>query len=212
MNEDRLDRLQQIAGPVSRETFDDLETLVELLLRWNERINLISPSTTAEIWERHLLDSAQVHQYGVGANTWTDLGSGGGFPGLVIATLLKGSGVGSIDLVESNQKKAAFLSAAVARLRLPARIYPNRIERHVTGFPPPDIVTARALAPLPRLLELTSRWLIAGSKALFHKGREYRTEVEESRQHWFFELVEHPSKLEAGAAILEIRELRPRTD
>jgi 16S rRNA (guanine527-N7)-methyltransferase len=213
LSDKRFAELCAVAGPVSRETYADLERLAELLRRWSERINLVSPSTIGALWERHIVDSAQLFPYGGVAENWADLGSGGGFPGLVLAVLLKHStGSRHIELVESNGKKAAFLLSAASALSLPAKVRVERIERHVKAFAPPEIVTARALASLPKLLELTSPWLSKGAKALFHKGREYRSEVEESRQHWIFDLLEHPSKVEADAAILEITNLRQRPD
>jgi 16S rRNA (guanine527-N7)-methyltransferase len=100
----------------------------------------------------------------------------------------------------------------VSELALPAKVVTQRIESYVGHGPRPAIVTARALASLPKLLEMTSPWLANGTKALFHKGREYRSEVEESRQHWIFDLLEHASKVDADAAILEITNLRQRPD
>lgn len=210
MKEQRWDSLQSIAGPVSRETFESLLELESLLLRWNQRINLVSPSTIPDLWERHILDSAQLFPLGAGALRWADLGSGGGFPGLVIAVLLKNVPLAHIELVESNRKKASFLVAAAAQLKLPARISAERIEARTARGDGPEIVTARALAALPQLLELASPWLRAGSTGLFHKGREYQNEITESRQHWEFDLVEHPSRVAASGVILEISELRAR--
>lgn len=203
-----IERLQRVAGPVSRETFERLTTFERVFQKWASRINLVSPSTLNDVWERHILDSAQIARLGGNAQRWLDIGSGGGFPGLVIATLLIDRPGGSIDLIESNRKKAGFLQSVTGELNLPARIHAKRIEDVQASIPTPDIVSARALAPLPLLLELSAPWLTAGATALFHKGRDYRQEVQESAHQWTFDLVEHPSMTDAEGVILEIRNLR----
>ncbi|MBL8582164.1 MAG: 16S rRNA (guanine(527)-N(7))-methyltransferase RsmG [Rhizobiaceae bacterium] len=210
MSDERFEQLCDVAGPVSRETFRDLNMLGALLEHWNQRINLVSPATLPDLWDRHIIDSAQLFPLARGAETWTDLGSGGGFPGLALACLIKGAGRGRIELVESNRKKTAFLITAVARLHLPARVAPERIEIHIEKGVRPEIVTARALANLTQLLDWCAPWLSAGTRALFHKGREYQGELAESRQHWEFDLVEHPSRVDGTGVILEISRLRPR--
>ena len=113
-----------------------------------------------------------------------------------------------VDLVESNRKKAAFLQTTLALLKAPARVHPRRTEDTYTLVRKPEIVTARALAPLPALLDLTSPWLSAGARGLFHKGRDYRSEVKESLQHWSFDLIEHRSIVDPDSVVLEIRDLQ----
>jgi len=204
----QFDELQSVAGPVSRETFEELRHFEAEFRRWSSRINLSAPSTLPSLWNRHILDSAQLIPLSKDATAWLDLGSGGGFPGAVIAILLKGKAGASITLVESNRKKAAFLSSVLGNLKAPANVLAIRIEEAWQRGLEPEIITARALAPLPELLALTSPWLGAGSRALFHKGRDYRAEVANSAAAWRFNLVEHRSAVEAESAILEISNLR----
>jgi len=200
--------LQEAAGPVSRETFERLVAFEQLLLKWNRSINLAAPSTLDDVWGRHILDSAQLARIAPQAKRWADLGSGGGFPGLVLAFLLLGRDVASIDLVESNRKKASFLQAVIGQFGLPARVVARRIDDSYALVSAPEIVTARALAALPALLDLSAPWLTKGSRALFHKGRDYRAEVEESTHRWAFDLVEHPSMTDPQGVILEMSNLR----
>ncbi|MER8905771.1 16S rRNA (guanine(527)-N(7))-methyltransferase RsmG [Mesorhizobium sp. M0772] len=200
--------LQEAAGPVSRETFDRLVTFEQLFLKWNRSINLAAPSTLDDVWGRHILDSAQLARIAPQAKRWADLGSGGGFPGLVMAFLLGERDGASIDLVESNRKKASFLQAVIGQFGLPARVVARRIDDSYALVSAPEIITARALAPLPALLDLSAPWLTKGSRALFHKGRDYRSEVEESTHRWAFDLVEHPSMTDAHGVILEVTDLR----
>jgi 16S rRNA (guanine527-N7)-methyltransferase len=205
-----LESLQRVAGPVSRETYQDLVQFTELFEHWAKHINLTSASTLSGLWHRHVLDCAQLIRLGMNDRHWVDLGSGGGFPGIVVAVLLKERAGASVDLIESNHKKAAFLRAAVTQLRLPARVHASRIEETVRALPRAEIVTARALAPLPRLLDLAEPLIGIRARALFHKGRDYRSEVKESTQHWDFDLLEHRSQIEDDSVILEISKLHRR--
>ncbi|MER9404940.1 16S rRNA (guanine(527)-N(7))-methyltransferase RsmG [Mesorhizobium caraganae] len=200
--------LQEAAGPVSRETFERLVAFQQLFLKWSRSINLAAPSTLDDVWGRHILDSAQLARIAPEAKRWADLGSGGGFPGLVLAFLLVERDGASIDLVESNRKKASFLQAVIGQFGLPARVVARRIDDSYALVSTPEIVTARALAALPALLDLSAPWLTKGSRALFHKGRDYRAEVEESTHRWAFDLVEHPSMTDAHGVILEVTDLR----
>ncbi|MBO6717148.1 MAG: 16S rRNA (guanine(527)-N(7))-methyltransferase RsmG [Rhizobiaceae bacterium] len=210
MNSDQKAQLERIAGPVSRETFDRLKGFEALFGKWAARINLAAPSTLPQLWDRHILDSAQILPLAPAAQRWLDLGSGGGFPGAVLAILLHERPGASIALVESNNKKAAFLRNALAQAGAPASVHPVRIEDFGSQKYSADVVTARALAPLSALLGLAGPWLTEGAKGLFHKGRDYRREVEESRDAWQFDLVEHPSAIDAASVILEISGLKKR--
>ena len=201
--------LQKAAGPVSRETFERLRAFEQMFLKWNRSINLAAPSTLDDVWRRHILDSAQLARIAPAAMRWVDLGSGGGFPGLVLGFLLVERPDASIDLVESNRKKASFLQSVIGQFNLPARVVAKRIDDSYALVSAPEIVTARALAALPDLLDLSAPWLAKGARALFHKGRDYRAEVEESTHRWTFDLVEHPSMTDAHGVILEISDLRP---
>lgn len=208
MKRDAYARLQDVAGPVSRETYEKLIAFEVVFRKWAQRINLVAPSTLDDAWERHILDSAQIVRLGGDASRWLDIGSGGGFPGLIIASMITGRPGAKIDLVESNRKKAGFLQAMVGELNLPAHVHAKRIEDVHKLIQAPEIMSARALAPLPLLLELSAPWLEAGTTALFHKGRDYRQEVEDSAHQWRFDLVEHASLTDAQGVILEIRNLR----
>lgn len=202
------DELCEIAGSVSRETFDSLVAFQEEFLRWSARINLAAPSTLNDIWSRHILDSAQLAGIKPDSLKWLDVGSGGGFPGAIMGILLKDRAGATIDLVESNNKKAAFLRSVLALQKAPARVHVSRIEDAEGLVSMPEIVTARALAPLPLLLRLTSPWLENGAVALFHKGRDYLVEISESHKEWHFDLIEHQSKIDPTSRILEISGLR----
>lgn len=210
MSDGRKVELERLSGPVSRETFDRLAAFQALFEKWAARINLIAPSTLPDLWSRHILDSAQLIRLAPGASAWLDLGSGGGFPGIVLGILLRERAGGSITLVESNQKKAAFLRNAAAQCGASATVHAGRIEELSRQAQPVDAVTARALAPLPALLGLARPWLEAGATGLFQKGRDYRRELEESRDGWQFDLVEHPSAIDAASVILEISGLKQR--
>ncbi len=210
MKPDRFEELRRIAGPVSRETFDGLVSFEAMFETWARRINLVSPSTLPEIWSRHILDSAQLAPLVPTALRWLDLGSGGGFPGIVLAFLLKEREGARIDLVDSNRKKTGFLQAAIGQFSLPGKVHAQRIGAEIKRLEQPEVVTARALAPLSELLELAFPWLSRGASGFFHKGRDYRKEVKESTALWKFDLVEHPSKIDADSVILEIGSLARR--
>ena len=211
MSDPRLTELERVAGPVSRETFERLTAFQLLFEKWSARINLAAPSTLPDLWRRHILDSAQLFPLARDAKTWLDLGSGGGFPGVVLAILLRERPGASLAMVESSQKKVAFLRNAVAQAGAPSVVHAMRIEDFAArDAGPVDVVTARALAPLPVLLGLARPWLEAGATAIFHKGRDYRREIEESRDAWQFDLVEHPSVIDAASVILEINDLKKR--
>ena len=204
------DELCRVAGPVSRETFGKLTQFEAEFRRWSVRINLAAPSTLGSLWQRHILDSAQLFSLERESTEWLDLGSGGGFPGAVIAILLSGTSGRRISLVESNRKKAAFLQTILGTLRAPATVFPLRIEDAAGKVPIPQVVTARALAPLPELIGLASPWLSAGARGLFHKGRDYRAELANCADAWQFDLVEHKSVIDDAGVILEISNVEPR--
>lgn len=206
---DLYQRLCAVAGPVSRETFDRLKQFELLFQKWNARINLVASSTLGDTWERHILDSAQLFQMAPLATRWVDMGSGGGYPGLILAFLLRDRPDSDVKLIESNRKKASFLQSITGQFDLPAQVIAKRVEDSYPLVPEPQIVTARALAPLPVLLDLAAPWLAATATALFHKGRDYQNEVAESTHRWSFDLIEHKSMIDPQGAILELRNLRP---
>jgi 16S rRNA (guanine527-N7)-methyltransferase len=171
--------------PVSRETLARLDRFVATLLAWQRRINLIAPATIAEVWTRHVADSLQLVALAPGARVWLDLGSGGGFPGLVIACALAGTPGTQIHLIESNGKKAAFLREAVRVTGTPAIVHQARIEQMGTRADERvDVVTARALAPLADLLVLSEPWLKKGAQALFLKGQDVGVELTAASKYW----------------------------
>ncbi len=204
-----FDSLKQIYPSVSRETADDLIGFETLFKKWSKAINLASPNTLETLWERHILDSVQVFRLAPQAKQWLDLGSGGGFPGIVLAVMLKQTG-GAIRLVESNGKKSAFLRNALAQFQAPGQVVNTRIESCYDLIQAPEIITARALASLDKLFELTEPWMTKGAKALFQKGRDYQREVDESLINWKFDLIRHESAIEADSVILEISNLQRR--
>lgn len=204
-----FDSLKQIYPSVSRETADDLIGFEALFKKWSKAINLASPNTLETLWERHILDSVQLFKLAPQAKQWLDLGSGGGFPGVVLAIMLKETG-GSIRLVESNSKKSAFLRNALAQFQTRAQVVNARIESCYQQVQVPEIITARALASLDKLFELTEPWMTRGAKALFQKGRDYQREIDESLLNWKFDFVRHGSAIEADSVILEISNLQRR--
>jgi 16S rRNA (guanine527-N7)-methyltransferase len=205
-----FDEFRFVSGSVSRETFDRLIAFEGLFRRWATRINLVAPSTLPDLWRRHILDSAQLVRIKPAALSWLDIGSGGGFPGAVVAMMLPERQGASIDLVESNRKKAAFLQTSLAQLEAPARVHARRIEEAYGLVRKPEIVTARALAPLAKLLGLAEPWLKEGASGLFHKGREYPNEIRESADVWKYDLVEHRSLVDPDGVILEVNNLARR--
>jgi 16S rRNA (guanine527-N7)-methyltransferase len=193
---------------VSRETRECLERFVALLRKWQAAENLISPNTLPQIWRRHVADSAQLVRLFPQSRRWLDLGSGGGFPGIVVAILLSDTAGSHVDLVESNGRKCAFLRQAIRETRAPASVHEGRIADLVRDWRAPiDVVTARALAPLDRLFEMTQPLVARGARAAFHKGRDFAREIDEASQSWDFDMVKHASLVEDGSVILEITRL-----
>jgi 16S rRNA (guanine527-N7)-methyltransferase len=208
-----VDRERALAlTPVSRETLARLDTLVALLLRWQQTSHLVAPSTLPHVWTRHIADSLQLIDLAPQARSWLDLGSGGGFPGLVIACALAATGGASVDLVESNARKAAFLREACRLTGAPANVHAERAEDVVDRFcDRVEIVTARALAPLKSLLQLCFPLLAKpGTIALFPKGRNVEEELGEARRNWNINLNVVPSRTDPAARILVIRGLARR--
>lgn len=205
MNQDKADFLDRFH--VSRETSERLETYAALLERWTKRINLISPRTLPDLWTRHFLDSAQLLSVAPkGAQSWADLGSGAGFPGAVVAILTRGAPGPKVTLVESDQRKAAFLRSVARETGVGFDIISKRIE----DIDPlrADIVSARALAPLDTLLGYAERHLAPGGRALFPKGQKAGHEVAEALEHWRIDCESHPSETDPEAVILSIGDIK----
>lgn len=196
---------------VSRETRERLDAFAALFMKWAKSINLVAPSTKEDVWARHIWDSAQIFKLAPKPGTWVDLGSGGGFPGVITAIMLAESGSGWVHLVESNQKKASFLRVALSSIGARGSVHPVRIEEASTLIPECDFVSARALADLDKLLGYASPWMVdRPSTAFFHKGRDYERELTNARSGWDFDLVKHQSSIQADSIVLEIGNLRRR--
>jgi 16S rRNA (guanine527-N7)-methyltransferase len=191
---------------VSRETLARLKTYADVLADWNARHNLVSKNSLAELWRRHFWDSAQLTSLvPADAQTLADLGSGAGFPGLVLAAMLPNV---AVTLFEATAKKCAFLQAAAERMGLAIAIENGRME----DLPPQafDVVTARACAPLPKLLEYAHSFMGPNSVCLFLKGQNVGPELTEAHKCWNMKLSQVPSQTNPSGAIVIVRELGPR--
>jgi 16S rRNA (guanine527-N7)-methyltransferase len=162
---------------VSQETMERLVTYRRLLAEWSGRMNLIGPKELDLFWSRHVLDSAQLLKFAPEAKRWADLGSGAGFPGLVLASFLAGVPGAAVHLVEATGKKAKFLEAVIEAAGLPAKVFNCRVEAFQAGEGPYEVVTARALAPLPRLIAYAKPILDRGAIGLFPKGANLDAEL-----------------------------------
>ena len=169
--------VRDLGGHVSRETIARLEAHRRLLEEWSGRMNLVGPRELELFWSRHALDSAQLIKFAPQAKSWVDLGSGAGFPGLVVAAFLADTPGASVHLVESTGKKASFLRAVAEEAGLPVTVFNERIEDFRAGQRPYDVVTARALAALPRLITYAKPILDRGAIGLFHKGADVDAEL-----------------------------------
>ncbi len=197
--------------PVSRETSARLDRFVALLLTWQKHTNLIARSTIPVIWTRHIADSLQLLDLAPQAKVWADLGSGAGFPGIVIACALADTRGATVHLVESIGKKATFLREAVQVTGAPAIVHTMRIEDFVDKAPESiDVVTARALAPLPKLLPLAYPLLKKGALGLFPKGQDVASELTEAAKYWKIQSDLLGSRTDERAQILVVRKLEPQ--
>jgi 16S rRNA (guanine527-N7)-methyltransferase len=207
--EDRAKAIELLR--ISRETVAKLDSFVEFLLPRAEQFNLIARSTIPTVWTRHIADSLQLLHLAPAANTWVDLGSGAGFPGLVIACALAERAGASVHLIESTGKKAAFLEEAVRQLGVPAVVHHRRIEDFVKNFnDKPDVVCARALAPLDELLRLAEPILKTGAKGLFPKGQDVDAELTQASKYWNIEAELVPSLTSAQGRIVVVHGLARR--
>ena len=199
--------------PVSRETLARLSSYQALLGKWQKSVNLVGPATLAQFWGRHAADSAQILALAPPRATyWLDLGSGAGFPGLVLAILLaEQAPEACVHMVESDRKKANFLRTVVRECGLTAEIHHRRIETVPldAGLPPVDVITARALAALPQLATLMARFFNPSTVALVHKGRDWQEELTRCRQYWKMQAQIHASLTDPAARVIEISELQP---
>lgn len=189
---------------VSRETSDRLQIHADLLTKWNSAINLVARSTISDIWNRHILDSMQLFRHGAAGRTWVDVGSGAGFPGMIIAILARESAPGlSVTLIEPDQRKVAFLNEVARLTGTEVCIIGERIE---TIAPlQTDILSARGLAPLDRLLCYTSRHIVPDGVAIFPKGARFQEEIAVARKSWDFDCEVYQSLTNARAVVLKIQ-------
>lgn len=204
------------AVDVSRETLQRLEIYVDNLLHWQSRFNLVSAATLERLWSRHIADSAQLLELGGDGATWLDLGSGAGLPGLVLAIMLADHPGARVHLVEANAKKCAFLRETARLTGAPVDIHCCRIETLAQEWrfaAPIDIVTARALAPLAKLLGYAEPFIRVGAVGLFPKGRDVERELIEARKCWHIsELQHYPSRVEPGGRVLRVGKLRSKPE
>ena len=196
---------------VSRETLDLLKRYEALLRRWRKAQNLVAAASLDEVWSRHFADSAQLLKLVPEARRWLDLGTGAGFPGMVIAILLKGREGARVDLVEANARKCAFLNAVRRETGAPARVHPVRIEdvaNHLQG--PFDVVTARALARLVDLAPLCAPFMTGHTRALLLKGRDIGSELTEASRYWNISYDTFESLTDPQGRILMVHTLQRR--
>lgn len=197
--------------PVSRETEVRLERYVGLLLEWQAKTNLVAPSTLPNIWTRHVSDSLQLLDLAPSAKTWVDLGSGGGFPGVVLACALTETPGANVHLVERNAKKAAFLREAIRVTSAAGAVHladigdiVDRVGSRV------DCVTARALAPLHQLVGFAEPFVRDGAKALFLKGQDVEAELTDATKYWNIEPRLHSSRTGGHGWIVELDRIERR--
>ncbi|MFV1439850.1 16S rRNA (guanine(527)-N(7))-methyltransferase RsmG [Phaeobacter sp. JH18-32] len=189
---------------VSRETYDRLKHYESLVKKWSPKINLVAKSTLDSVWDRHIVDSIQICELTEFPKTWVDIGSGGGFPGVVVAIIAAERAPDcSITLIESDQRKCAFLRTAIRECGATAKVVSERIEK-VPSIGA-DVMSARALADLTTLLGFAEHHLHPGGIALLSKGVQWKKEVDNARSQWQFDLKSTSSWTEPEAVILEIR-------
>lgn len=194
---------------VSRETLGNYQLWHALLLKWNRKINLVSPTALDDFWRRHALDSWQIWPHVPNnAEDFIDLGSGAGFPGLAMAIGCKAKGQGAVTLVESAGKKTSFLRTVIRELGLPAAATSKRAEEITPK--PHDVITARAFAPLPRLFSYAQPFWGEGTIGLFLKGEAAQEELTEASKEWQYNVEAIPSLSNSTGCLLKITELRRR--
>ena len=205
---DSFRRLTGLAN-VSRETVARLTRFVDLLRTWQKAQNLVAGGTLDAVWERHLADSAQLAALYPTTKVWLDLGTGGGFPGMVLAILAADHEGGLVHMVESNRRKCAFLRQVLHATSAAGVVHEGRIEQCLPAIQDDvERITARALAPLPKLLDLAYPILQRGVPAAFLKGQDFVLETDESSKSWEFDLVIHRSRVDSAGVILDLSNVR----
>jgi 16S rRNA (guanine527-N7)-methyltransferase len=197
--------------PVSHETAARLDRYVDLLLEWQAKTNLVAASTLPHLWTRHIADSLQLLALAPSAKTWVDLGSGGGFPGVVLACALAETPDAMVHLIERNAKKAAFLREALRVTNSPGAVHLVDIGDSVDRISGPvDCVTARAVAPLHQLIGFAAPWVNRGAKALFLKGQDVEVELTEATKYWNIKPLLHSSRTGGQGWIVELDHIERR--
>lgn len=194
----------QTAIQVSRETLDRIDILIELLKKWQTRINLVSANSLATVWRRHILDSAQLTlDYPENIGVLTDMGSGAGFPGLILAIMR----THRTHLIESNQKKCAFLREAARLCHIDVHVHDARVESLIPW--PSDVVTARAVAPLDRLIGMAKPFLAPiGGLCIFPKGAQVGQELTAAHKRWMMRVESRASLSDPDGVVLKITDIR----
>ncbi|WP_166417748.1 16S rRNA (guanine(527)-N(7))-methyltransferase RsmG [Cochlodiniinecator piscidefendens] len=191
---------------VSRETLDALQKYVSLVEKWNPAINLVSKKSVEDLWERHILDSVQIYRCAEPGKIWVDIGSGGGFPGIVAAIMAKTENPNTkFVLIESDLRKGVFLKTVIRELNLKAEVITNRIEK--VQAMNADIVSARALANLNALLSYVDIHLAKGGTALLPKGISVDQEIADAKGNWQFQYDKIQSKTDSQAFILKVKDI-----
>ncbi len=186
----------------------DLVIYEGLLRKWQKTINLVAPGTLPDLWSRHFADSAQLFDLApADCLNWVDLGSGGGFPGLVIAILMKQRPGGLVQLVESDSRKAAFLRTVSRETAAPVTVHAERIEKALPNLSVPAVISARALAPMVQLLEWTAPLIEKGAIGLFLKGQDVDRELTEISKYSSLQLSKVPSRTDSRASIIRVERL-----
>jgi 16S rRNA (guanine527-N7)-methyltransferase len=198
--------------PVSRETLERLDAFVPLLLKWQQAVQLVAPSTLPNLWTRHIADSLQLLDLAYDAKIWVDLGTGGGFPGLVLAIARAKEPGWLMHLVESDTRKAAFLREAARVTGAPAKVHHERIESAAKRLGKIDVVTARALAALPRLIDLAGPLLEQGARGIFLKTQYVGEELTEATKSWTMNSTIMPSRTDSRGRIVVIESVSRRSD
>lgn len=195
---------------VSHETELRLELFVNLFLRWQKAVQLVAPSTLPKLWTRHIADSLQLAELAPTARVWADLGTGGGFPGLIIAIAIANRPGALVHLIESDTRKAAFLREAARLTAAPAKVHNARIESAAERIGTVEAVTARALAPMERQLALAYPLLSTGAQGLFLKGQDVDKELTEAAKSWIIESSVRPSVTDPRGRIVIVEKAVPR--
>jgi 16S rRNA (guanine527-N7)-methyltransferase len=195
---------------VSHETESRLDLFVNLFLRWQNAVQLVAKSTLPKLWTRHIADSLQLLEVAPDARVWVDLGSGGGFPGLMIAIAIADQPGAMVHLIESDKRKAAFLREAARVTQAPVQVHAERIESVAERIGKADVVTARALAPMTGCLQLAAPFLAAGSTGIFLKGQDVDNELTQAAKSWSIQYAVRQSLTDPGGRIVIVENAVPQ--